>query len=134
MLPNRQTQVRFVQFCTVGILAGVVQFASLWFLKAFLTARIAYTVSFVLSVITHYSLNRFWALRSARRDTLQQALEYLATIAVSYLISFSCFNLFYAVCHIGIMLSTALAIPPSTGVVFLLLNYRVFRRRTPAAG
>lgn len=130
MLPNRQTQVRFFSFIVVGGTGALVQFASLWLLKSVLPARIAYTIAFVLSVATHYSLNRFWALRSIRRDTFQQFLEYLATVAVSYVISFACFNLCYAVFHLGIMVSTALAIPPSTGVVFLLLNYRVFHHRT----
>lgn len=129
MLPNRQTQVRFFQFAVVGGLAAGVQFASLGLLKGWTPPRLAYTISYALSVATHYSLNRFWALRSHRRDTLRQFLEYLGTVAIGYAISFSCFNLFFGVCHIGIMGSTAFAIPPSTGIVFLLLNYRVFHHR-----
>lgn len=129
MLPNRKTQVRFFQFLVVGGLGVVVQFASLALLKELIPVRVAYTAAFILSVVTHYSLNRFWALRSVRQDTLQQGLEYLATVGVSYAISFGCFNLCYGLFRLGPMLSTAIAIPPSTGVVFLLLNYRVFHHR-----
>jgi len=129
MLPNRKTQVRFFMFITVGGLGAAVQFASLWLLKEFLPVRLAYTIAFVLSVATHYSLNRFWALRSVRRDSFQQFLEYLATVGVSYVISFVCFNLCYGPLHLGPMVSTAFAIPPSTGLTFLLLNYRVFHHR-----
>ena len=93
MLPNRKTQVRFFQFLVVGGLGVVVQFASLALLKELIAVRVAYTLAFILSVVTHYSLNRFWALRSVRQDTLKQGLEYLATVGVSYGISFGCFNL-----------------------------------------
>ena len=128
MVIARETQIRFLRFFTVGGVGFIVQLASLRVLKEMLPPRIAFTTAFVFSVATHYSLNRFWALASHRRDTGRQFLEYLGTVGISYLVSFSCFNFFLSLAKLSIMWSTALSVPPSTLVVFLLLNYRVFRR------
>jgi len=88
----------------------------------------AFTLSFLCSTSTHYTLNRFWALPSTRGDTLRQLGEYLAAAALSYVINLSLFRLCLDVFGWGKLWSTAVAVPPSTLVVFLLLNYRVFRR------
>ena len=89
MLPSRKTQVRFLQFVVVGGTGLLVQMGSLAWLKLHVSARPAYSIAYVLSVATHYTLNRFWALPSARQDTLRQFVEYLGTVGVSYLVSFS---------------------------------------------
>jgi putative flippase GtrA len=128
MLPRRETQARFVRFLTVGGLAAGVQFASLALLKRHLGPSLSFTLSFVLSTSTHYLCNRFWALPSDRRDPARQFVEYLATAALSYLINISLFKLGLNLLGLGVMGSAILALPPSTLLVFLLLNYRVFRR------
>jgi putative flippase GtrA len=88
----------------------------------------AFTLAFICSTTTHYLLNRFWALPSVRVDTWRQLRDYLITAAISFVINFSLFHLCVDVFGVGRIWATAVAIPPSTVVVFLLLNYRVFRR------
>lgn len=129
IVPDRETQVRFLRFLGVGGLAAMVQLSSLALFKQGLNPNLAFTLSFVLSTATHYSLNRFWALPSERHDAVRQLGEYLATAALSYLINLSLFRLCLSVIGLSVMWSAAAALPPSTLVVFLLLNYRVFRRR-----
>jgi putative flippase GtrA len=131
ILPTRETQGRFSRFLVVGGLAAVVQLSSLTLFKQGLGPNLAFTLSFVLSTATHYSLNRFWALPSERRDTAQQLGEYLMTAGLSYLINLSLFRLCLSVIGLSVMWSAVVALPPSTLVVFLLLNYRVFRRGRP---
>jgi putative flippase GtrA len=134
MLPTRQTQVRFLRFVVVGGTAALVQLSSLALLKLVLGPNLAFTLCFILATATHYSLNRFWALPSARRDTAQQLGEYLTTAGLSYLINLGLFRLSLGVLGLSVMWSAVVAVPPSTLVVFLLLNYRVFRHGRPAAG
>jgi len=131
ILPTRETQGRFSRFLVVGGLAAVVQLSSLTLFKQGLGPNLAFTLSFVLSTATHYSLNRFWALPSERRDTAQQLGEYLMTAGLSYLINLTLFSLCLSVIGLSVMWSAVVALPPSTLVVFLLLNYRVFRRGRP---
>jgi putative flippase GtrA len=124
---NPKNRARFLRFIVVGGVGFVVQTGSMKLLKQVLPPRAAFTIAFALSVVSHYSFNRFWALASTRRDTGRQALEYLGTVGVSYLVSFLAFNFFLMILKAGPMWSTVLSVPPSTVVVFFLLNYRVFR-------
>ena len=128
ILTRRETQVRFFRFLAVGGTACLVQVASMKLFLAWLGTNRAFTLSFICSTSTHYTLNRFWALPSARGDTWRQLGEYLATAALSYAINFALFRLCLDVFGLGRLWSLTVAVPPSTLVVFLLLNYRVFRR------
>jgi putative flippase GtrA len=127
VLPARQTQVRFLRFLVVGGTAALVQLSTLALFKRVLGPDFAFTLSFIVATATHYSLNRFWALPSARRDTGRQLGEYLTTAGLSYLINLGLFRLGLSVIGLSVMWSAVVAVPPSTLVVFLLLNYRVFR-------
>jgi len=128
ILTRRETQVRFFRFLTVGGTAYLVQVASMKLLLGWLGTNLAFTLSFMCSASTHYLLNRFWALPSMRADTLRQLGEYLVTAALSFAVNFLLFRLSLDVFELDKLWSTAVAVPPSTLVVFLLLNYRVFRQ------
>jgi putative flippase GtrA len=126
---ERETQVRFARFLVVGATAYGVQVLTIKLFLAVMGTNAAFTLSFLCSTTTHYLLNRFWALPSGRIDTARQLVEYLGTAALSYAINFALFRLCVDGFGLGRILATAIAVPPSTVVVFLLLNYRVFRAR-----
>ena len=128
-LSDRETQVRFARFLTVGATAYVVQVLTIKLFLLWLDTNAAFTLSFICSTLTHYCLNRFWALPSVRHDTWRQLREYLGTALLSYVINLTVFHLCLDVFGLGKIWSTAIAVPPSTVVVFLLLNYRVFRAK-----
>ncbi|MEJ1974386.1 MAG: GtrA family protein [Lacunisphaera sp.] len=113
----------------MGGVSALVQFAVLWAASRRWPAEITFTVSFGCATSTHYALNRFWALPSERHDAGRQFAEYLATVGVSYLINLGAFKLGYEGLGLSVMWSAFWAVPSSTLVVFLLLNYRVFRSR-----
>jgi putative flippase GtrA len=119
--------VRLVRFLVVGGGSAVVQFLVLAAIKGRMTDSMAFSVSWVVSTAAHYLLNRFWALPSGRRDVGLQLGEYLGTVALSYAITFAAFKAGHDLLGLGVMWATFWAIPPSTIVVFLLLNFRVFR-------
>jgi putative flippase GtrA len=135
-LTDRETQVRFARFLVVGGTSYVVQVAVMKLASEAigLGTNVAFTLSFVCSSATHYVLNRFWALPSARADSWRQAREYLGTVAISYLINIGVFRLCLDVVGLGKIWATAVAVPPSTVVVFLILNYRVFRAESAKTG
>lgn len=135
-LTDRETQVRFARFLVVGGTSYVVQVAVMKLTSEAigLGTNVAFTLSFVCSSATHYVLNRFWALPSARADSWRQAREYLGTVAISYLINIGVFRLCLDVVGLGKIWATAVAVPPSTVVVFLLLNFRVFRAGSAKTG
>ncbi len=128
LLSDRENLLRFVRFLVVGAGSALVQVAVLRALKAKLGETWAFTVSWVVSTTTHYFANRYWALPSGRQDSAQQLGEYLFAVAVSYLINLGAFKLLRNKFKLSPTWATLWAIPPSTVVVFLLLNYRVFGR------
>ena len=85
LISDRETQKRAARFLVVGGTSFAVQVAVMKVASdaVGLGANGAFTVSFGCSTLTHYLLNRFWALPSARVDTWRQAKEYLGTAAIS---------------------------------------------------
>jgi putative flippase GtrA len=128
-LSDRQTQIRLVRFLVVGATAYGVQVLTITLFLHGMGPYLAFTLSFLCSTSTHYCLNRFWALPSSRHDTGRQLREYLGTVVLSYAINLGVFRLCVDGFGLGKIWATAIAVPPSTVVVFLLLNYRVFRIR-----
>lgn len=123
---HRETLLRLMRFLVVGGGSAVVQLLVLRALKPRMNETLAFTISWVVSTTTHYLANRFWALPSGRGDAAQQFGEYLFAVALSYVINLGAFKLLRHKFGMSTMWATAWAIPPSTVVVFLLLNYRVF--------
>jgi putative flippase GtrA len=129
-LPSRETRIRAARFIVVGGTAYVVQYlTTALFYRLGFSTDVGFTLGFVCSTSTHYTLNRFWALPSLRTDTWRQLREYLGTAALSWVINYGLFHLCLDVFGFSKLTSTAIAVPPSTLVVFLLLNYRVFRTK-----
>lgn len=129
MLGSRKTQVRLLRFLCVGGSSALVQLGTLWIFRHFLSTDIAFSASFVCSTATHYCLNRFWALPSDRHDSWLQFAEYLGTALLSYGVNLGLFKICHDWLALNPFLSAMLVIPPSTVLVFLLLNFRVFRKK-----
>jgi putative flippase GtrA len=128
LLNDRETQWRLLRFLVVGAGSALVQVAVLRALRTRCGETLAFSISWVVSTATHYFANRFWALPSGRSDTTQQFGEYLVAVALSYVINLGTFKLLRTRFKMGQTWATLWAIPPSTIVVFLILNYRVFGR------
>jgi putative flippase GtrA len=125
-LTDRETQLRLLCFLAVGAGTALVQIAVLRALKTRMSETLAFSLSWVVSTATHYLANRFWALPSSRGDTVQQFGEYMIAVALSYGINLGLFKLLRNRFKLSATWATLWAIPPSTIVVFLILNYRVF--------
>lgn len=121
---------RLVRFLVVGGGSALVQLGLMWLFSRIFPEKVSFSLSWVCSTATHYLANRCWALPSARADTGRQFVEYALTVALSYLINLGAFSVLRDGLGLGPYASTLLAIPPSTVVVFLLLNFRVFRARS----
>jgi putative flippase GtrA len=124
-----ESHLRLLRFLVVGGTAYGVQWVTMKLFAPVMNENVAFTLSFLCSSATHYSLNRFWALPSQRRDSWRQFGEYLTTVGISWVINFAMYHACRDLLGLGKLWSTAIAVPPSTVVVFLLLNFRVFRAK-----
>lgn len=129
LVRDREALLRVLRFLVVGGGTALWQVAILWVLKRWMSETLAFSLSWVVSTATHYVANRFWALPSARHDTVKQFGEYAFTVAVSYVINLIAFKLCRAGLGMTAEWAALCAIPPSTIVVFLMLNFRVFRAK-----
>ena len=96
-----------------------------------------------LDLSASYWFSRHWAAEGSGRAYLGTSgaapntesingpfvREYLFTAALSFVINYGLFHLCVDGFGLGKIWSMAIAVPPSTLVVFLLLNYRVFRAK-----
>jgi putative flippase GtrA len=126
-LTPRETQIRLLRFIAVGGGSALVQLGVITLLKRHMSETLAFSISWIVSTTTHYLANRFWALPSGRRDAGRQFGEYLLAVALSYVINLVAFKACRQGFGMSVEWATLCAIPPSTVVVFLMLNYRVFR-------
>jgi len=126
-LPNAETQVRFLRFGVVGFGVMILQVGSFWLFEQWWSISVAFVAAYVLAVTTHYSLNRFWALRSSRSDVTQQGGEYLVTAIGSFVSNYLLFNLLLKEFGLAPIAATLCASVTTAVVVFLILNFRVFR-------
>src|SRR6185369_1486618 len=92
-LGANDNRFRLARFIVVGGTAYGVQWATMKLFAPIFTTNLAFTLSFLCSSTTHYTLNRFWALPSARHDSWRQFGEYAATAALSWVINFALFRL-----------------------------------------
>lgn len=127
MLPSRQTQVRFFKSMIVGGIAAGVNVGAIALCATFMRASKADNIAYAASVVTHYTLNRFWALQSSRADTGRQLLEYAGTVVIGWLIQHFTFLFCYYTVHMQLVWAKLFSIPPSTLAVFLILHFHVFR-------
>ena len=125
---HRETLLRLLRFLVVGGGSLGVQLATFWALAGWVNDTLAFSVSWLVSTGTHYLANRFWALPSTRHDAGRQLGEYLFTVTVSWVINTAAFKALLAL-GLNAYWAVACAVPPSTIVVFLMLNYRVFRAK-----
>lgn len=118
---------RFLRFLISGVVVGVVHVGSLSLFARWWNPSVAFVAAYLCGVAVHYSLNRFWALRSSRQDVGQQTGEYVLTVAASFLLNFLLFQV--AIRGFGLTPVWALLLtsPLTTLAVFLVLNFRVFR-------
>jgi len=130
LLKDRVARLRFINYLVVGGASAIVQFGVLWLVRDRWTADIAFSVAYILSVASHYLLVRFWALPSERRDVTQQFGEYLLAVGLSYAINIAAFKVGHDWIGLSVMWAAFWAVPPSTVVIFLLLNFRVFRAKS----
>lgn len=123
-------QVRFTRFLAVGIATGATQLGLLGLLGKELGSGIAFTIAYMSSILVHYFLNRFWALPSDRMDTKRQFTEYLMTVLLSYMLSLLGVQVLHRLFSVNLVLSALLAAVPTAIIVFIILNFRVFRKHS----
>lgn len=118
---------QLVRFAVVGGTVMVSFMALNWVLAPHLGAQGGFLGAYPPAVALHFALNKWWTFGSTRRDAGRQVAEYLAMVAVTFVIQWAVFT--------GVMLTTAwpgwlaagLANLAQMIVTFLMMQRRIFK-------
>jgi putative flippase GtrA len=100
-----------------------------------LAATTAFSLAWMAGVIAHFLLNKYWTFRCGRRDVFKQLGQYLAVVAVNYVVQLIVFKTvlgFWPAA--GIYVAKAAAIPAATIPGFFLFKKHVFERDLASGG
>lgn len=123
---NRDLVRQLVRFAVVG--GGVMGFfmALNWALAPHLGAQGGFLAAYPPAVALHFALNKWWTFGSARRDTGRQLAEYLAMVAVTFVIQWVVFTAMQAVTTLPSWFNAGVANAVQMVVTFAVMRWRVF--------
>jgi len=124
-LPIRQ----FFKFCTVGFFGAVINLVFLWLLveKAHFYYLLAATVSFILSVINNYFLNKYWTFNEIGKAKTKQFFSFLLISLLGLLINLFVMYLLVTIYLINYLLAQFVAIITVTFWNFFMNKYFTFK-------
>lgn len=87
MLADRRTRALFLRYVTIGGFVFCIDVGSFaLFVRAGFLLPIATSLSFLLAVTAHFTLNRVWNFRNFERTIVQQARTYVVVGAFALLV------------------------------------------------
>jgi putative flippase GtrA len=123
---NQDRFLRFARFCAVGGFVTGLDLLSVALLSQWLTPFAAVSLSYLIAVSCHFSLNKFWVFRCSREDYLRQIIQYLLAALLTWLTTVCVVNLALGSITSSVLIAKILALPPATLVGFLALRLFVF--------
>lgn len=117
-----------ITFLMVGALAAVINFSTFSFFWGFckINYQIAISISYLLSVIFHFTANRRFTFNSHRERFLPQISRYLVMVGINYAITLLVMYYVVAMLHLSPYLGTIAAIGMTVGTGYLMAKFWVF--------
>ena len=131
---NRLTFLKsrqILRFLTTGGTVALLDSSLAWTLSHAVTPTLAVTMSYLVSVVCHYCLNRRWVFGYRGQDTFASTARYLVTLFVSGLVGLAVFHVVNTGLGVGVFIARLASIPPTTVITYALLRGFVFRPLTP---
>lgn len=115
-------------FLTVGALAAVVNFSSFAFLwnLVHINYQISVSISYILSVIFHFTANRRFTFKSHGRDLHKHLIKYLAMVSTNYLITLAVMYIVVEIFKLSPYIGVVASIGTTVGVGYILAKFWVF--------
>lgn len=117
---------QLVRFAVVGGTVMVFFMALNWVLAPHLGTQGGFLAAYPPAVALHFALNKWWTFGSTRRDAGRQVAEYLAMVAVTFVIQWAVFSAMQAVTTLPSWFNAGVANAVQMGVTFGVMQWRVF--------
>lgn len=116
-----------------GAAAAAVNFTSLWIFVHLFGPRVSFSLAFLLALVAHFTLSKFWTFQDSSAAWGRQIWQYLLVASTSYLIQFAVFSSAMSFLGLSVFGANAAAILVGTIVGFLLMHSWVFVNQGPAS-
>jgi putative flippase GtrA len=124
---NQDRVARFARFCTVGGFITCLDLLLVALFSQWLTPFAAVSLSYLIAVACHFSLNKFWVFRCSRGDYVRQISQYLMAALLTWLTTICVVKLALGWITSSVVIAKIIALPPATLIGFLGLRLFVFR-------
>ena len=126
LMLNQDRVTRFARFCTVGGFITCLDLLLVALLSQWLPPFAAVSLSYLIVISCHFSLNKFWVFRCSREDYLRQIIQYLLSAFLTWLTTICVVKLTLGWITSSVVVAKILALPPATLVGFLVMRLFVF--------
>lgn len=124
-------RAQLIKFIIVGFTAFGIYFASFHFIYGMLKLdyKIATSVGYVLAVLTHFSLHRFFTFKAHEQAMTNNVWRYVLMLVFNYLMTltivWAAVNIIQTTPYVGLVMSTAVG----AAINFFILKHFVFYSR-----
>jgi putative flippase GtrA len=125
-MPSRALLLKLVRFGAVGLIVAGVFMG----LNRLLDPRVGKDAAFFLAyppaLAVHFCLNKWWTFESRKQVTRRQVGEYLAMVAITFVIQWSAFRALSEWTRLPGWLEAGLANVAQIAVSFIFMQVRIF--------
>jgi putative flippase GtrA len=123
---TRELVVRLGRFAVVGGAVAASFMALNWLFERVAGKQVAFFLAYPPSVLLHFCLNKWWTFGCQRADTRRQVGEYLAMVAVAFVIQWGVFKALSVLTAWPGWLEAGLANMAQMALTFVVMQRRIF--------
>ena len=123
---------RLIRFGVVGLIVAGVFMGLNWLFGHAVGKQVAFLLSYPPALAVHFFLNKAWTFEHRHAATRRQVGEYLAMVAITFLIQWAVFSALSLWTRLPSWLEAGLANVAQIAVTFGFMQVRIFGARRPA--
>ena len=115
------------RFCFAGVLVLGVDFTLIWLFKQMMPQLLAVSLAYPIAVAVHFYLNKRWVFGNQAPTSAGQIIRYAAAVCICWAATVLVVGSALRWLTGNVFLAKLIAIPPTTGLSFVLMRRFVFR-------
>lgn len=123
---------RLARFAVVGAIVMLFFTGLNWLFGRWMGATAAFLLAYPPAVTLHFLLSKWWTFGCERADVSRQVSEYLAMVALTFVVQYAFFWLANSALGLPGWLSAGIANAAQMALTFLIMQRRIFARRAEA--
>jgi putative flippase GtrA len=127
---KQERTIQLIRFCAVGGSVGVIDLSVVWITSHLLSALYSVSLGYIIGVICHFLLNKFWVFRCNSKHYRREIAFYLLHMTLYWLMTILTVSLLLPITG-NVVVARVISIPPMTLFTFCFLRFVVFKSARP---